>query len=468
MHLIIYILLFVVSLIHQGYASFKNSTEYTDEVVSIEKYILQIPEEFAEYTKGFSPGVGSGLTIKSNLNNNRIQLYALCDRGPNYTIAAPKNSQSTIIFPEPTFSPFIGVIDLEKEKSATLTDVISLKLDNQLVTGLPTPAAQYKNTSLPIPTDLNFKYLPPDIKGMDPESIDIDSEGNFWIGDEYGPRIFKANASGDIIEIFSTENVLPEILKNGPVNRGFEALSIAPNGKVYAVMESILDFNGKTKNSANFIRMIEFDPINNKIRTFAYHFDQNTYPNILSVKIGDLAAIDDTHFLIVEQGMTKSGMSNIIYIIDISNATDITNISLPKEFIASKSDLSIKSIRKTKLFDPRQYGWPHEKLEGIAIINENSLILTHDNDFGFSLTINDVNSQDVEGYTVDNTTEKLMRYGKDTEDKVKVELDENADTWIWIVNFKKPFLEQIDHKLPKSKKMSIRPIRESAQGIFLE
>lgn len=466
MHKIIYIVVLAVSLIHPGYASFKNSTDYEDHVISIEKYTVTIPEEFSEHTKGFSPGLGSSITMKSTFNDNHIQLYALCDRGPNYTIAAPEGQKSTIIFPEPTFSPFIGIIDIKKGESAILSEVISLRIDNQLITGLPTPTAQYKKGSLSVPTDFNFKYLPPDVKGIDPESLDIDKEGNFWIGDEYGPRIIKANGSGEILEILSPENTLPEILKNGPLNRGFEAIAVAPNGKVYAVMESILDFNGKTKNTANFMRMIEFDPALNQTRTFAYQFDQNTYRNNLSVKIGDLAVIDDTHFLIIEQGMTKSGMRNIIYIIDISEATDISNLNLPKENISTNS--KVKCIKKTKLLDPRQYNWPHEKLEGIAIINESSIAITHDNDFGFALSINDVNSQDVEGYTVDNTTQKLMRYGKDTEDKVKVELDENSDTWIWIVNFKKTFLEQINTTSLSLKKVAISPkVESNSESFFL-
>jgi len=442
MHPLIYIFLFISLLINNIYAQSKNTNNLTNSVLNIEKYTLSIPDEFLEKTMGFNTGMGSSITFKKQISNNHIQLYALCDRGPNYTIAAPKDQSSTIIFPAPKFSPFIGVIDIVREKSAKLSEIISLKIDNQLISGLCTPSAQYKSESLPTPTNLNFEYLPPDIRGVDPESLDFDKENNFWIGDEYGPRIFKANSNGDIIDIYSPEDILPPILKNGPLNRGFEALAVAPNGKIYTVMESILDFNGKTKNTANFMRMIEIDPITYQTRMFAYPFDQNVYKNNLAVKIGDLAAIDDTHFLIIEQGMTTSGMRNRVYIIDITNATDITNFDLPQERISNESIEEPYCIEKTLLIDPRQHDWPHEKLEGIAIIDEKTLAFTNDNDFGFSLEINNVSTQDVVGYTVDNTTQKLLRYGEETNDKIEVILDTNAETSIWLVNFEKPFFSE--------------------------
>lgn len=428
---------FFLSLLNCSYAEFKNSIIYNaDDVLNIQKYTLSIPNTFLPYTLGFTPGLGSSLTLKKS-DNGHIQLYAICDRGPNYTIDAPQGKNSTIVFPIPTFSPFIGVIDIIPEISATLTDVIVLNIDDQAITGLPIPSTQFERS---IPTDLNFKPLSPDLRGIDSESLDFDSEGNFWFGDEYRPSIFKAHREkGTILQTFTPGNGLPEILKHGIQNRGFEALAIAPNGKVYALIESILIFGGTTKNTANFIRMIELDPHTHQTRTFAYPFDQNIYSSHSSVKIGDLAAIDDTHFLLVEQGATSSGMRNILYIIDISNATDISNITLPLENISSENNEKIQCIKKIKLFDAQQYDWPHEKLEGIAIINENTIAISNDNDFGFSLSINGINSQDVQGYTVDYHKQKLLRYNQETKDNIKIELDNDSNTWIWIINFKNAF-----------------------------
>lgn len=430
----------LLAFIHHCYSNFEDSTDHLNkDVVHIKKYTVSIPETFLEHTMGFSPGLGSSITLKQVSDNGHIQLYSICDRGPNQTINAPRNQNSTIVFPIPTFSPFIGIINIIPEKSAILTEIITLKTNNEAMTGLPPTITIDKGENISIPTDFNFKPLPMDLNGIDPESLDIDEEGNFWFGDEYGPRILKADSSGKILEILTPGHELPAILKNGLANRGFEALAVAPNNKIYAVMESILDVNGKTKNSANFIRMIEIDPLTHQTRTFAYPFDQNTYRSNSDVKIGDLAAIDDTHFLLVEQGLTKSGMRNIIYIIDIADAIDISNIHLPQESISPK-----QSIKKIKLFDAQQFGWDHEKLEGLAIINENTIAITHDNDFGLSLSINGVNSHHVEGYTVDYNSQKLLRYGEVTEDEVKMDLDENAHTWIWIVNFKNSFLNIIE------------------------
>lgn len=432
-----FILLFLQYL---SYAEFKNSITYYDNIHSIQKYTISVPEELLKYTANFPLAIGSGLTLKKISENGHIQLYAICDRGPNFTINAPSGKPSTIIFPVPNFSPFIGIIDIIPETSATLRGVISLKKENRLITGLPI-STQFNAIISSIPTDLNFAPLPTDSFGVDTESLDIDAEGNFWLGEEYGPNIFKVHRdTGEILKIFSSGKELPQIFQCGIQNRGFEALAVAPNGKVYALMESILTFEDKTKNTANFIRMMELDPYTNQIRTFAYPFDQNTYLSNSVVKIGELAAIDNTHFLLVEQGQTHSGMRNIIYIIDITDATDISDITIPMENISYANNPKIEVIKKSKLFDAQEYNWPFEKLEGLAIINESTIAIANDNDFGFSLSINGINSQDVQSYTVDYQRQKLQRYDQDTQDTLKIELDNDSHTWIWIINFKKPFL----------------------------
>lgn len=435
----IYYALIILIVQHSTFASYNSSLEYnTNDVSKINKYSIDIPSSFEQHTMGFSPGIGSSITLKGIKSDGCIELYAICDRGPNYTITELHNTHNTIIFPRPTFSPFVGIITITPQKSATLTEIISLKINGQKITGLITPEIN----SFSIPTDLNFKLVPADPNGFDTESIDIDSEGNFWIGDEYRPSLIKAQiASGEISEILTPGNGLPEILKHCPQNRGFEALAVAPNGKIYAAMESILDFAGNTKTSANFIRIIELDPKTKQTKIFAYPYDKSTYTSPLAAKIGDMAAIDDTHFLIIEQGKTPSGMRNIIYIIDISNATDISHTTLPNDLpleYASIDELSnINFIKKSPIFNALDYKWPHEKLEGIAIINQNTIAITNDNDFGFSLSINGVNSERVIGYNVDYSTQKLLRYGKETQDKVDVNIQKDASTDLWIIELKK-------------------------------
>lgn len=438
-----------------GYNSSSQSKD--NDISRISKYEIKIPSSLEEHTMGFSSGIGSGITFKGITSDGNIEFYALSDRGPNYTISGSDSLSNAILFPRPDYSPFIGVVTIVPEKSATLTQIILLTVDGQKITGLP--ISTIKNLAKPsIPTDLNFKLLSADPKGFDTESLDIDSEGNFWIGDEYQPALIKAEvATGKIIEIFTPNNGLPKVLKHGPYNRGFEALAVAPNGKIYASMESILDFEGDTKTSANFIRIIELDPKTKQIRTFAYPFDKHTYNSPLAAKIGDMAAIDDTHFLLIEQGRTPHGMQNIIHLINIDSATDITNMSLPNgldlEYGTIDELSNINFIKKSPIFNAPNYNWSHEKLEGIAIIDPKTIAITNDNDFGFSLSINGTNSEDVVGYSVDHNNQKLLRYGQKTEDKVDININPNASTDIWVIEFQKNLLDFMNSEQDQTLKL---------------
>lgn len=149
--------------------------------------------------------------------------------------------------------------------SATVRDYKSITKDNQPIIGL----ANHYNEKEKILTP-NLEEVKNSHFGLDTESLAIDKDGNFWIGDEYGPSLNFASSDGNIIKSYVPGNGLPEILKYRQMNRGFEALDVAPNGKVYALLESVLDINSETKGTAQFIRMLELDPTNGKVRMFAY------------------------------------------------------------------------------------------------------------------------------------------------------------------------------------------------------
>lgn len=449
----------LISVNYSSFAHYNCSSRYEyGNIFNISKYEIEIPSSLDKYTMGFSSGIGSGISFKGITCEGNLEFYCISDRGPNYTIEGTDYAKHTIIFPRADYSPFIGTICITPEKSATLTQATLLKVNGQNITGLPTPESIAKDAGS-IPANPSFKRLLACPKGFDPESIDMDAEGNFWIGDEYRPAIIKAQvATGEIIETFTPGNGLPDILKNCPNNRGFEALAVAPNGKIYAALESIMDFDGKAKNSANFIRIIELDPKTKQTKTFAYPFDKYSYTSPSRAKIGDLAAIDDTHFLLIEQGQTPCGMRNIVYIIDLANTTDISDIALPNGLpleYGSISELSnIKFIKKSPIFNAPDYEWPHEKLEGLAIINPKTIAITNDNDFGFSMSINGINSHHVCGYNVDYNTQKLMRHKQETQDKVDLHIDRAASTEIWVIQLCKNLLDFMDSETNESLKPS--------------
>ena len=81
----------------------------------------------------------------------------------------------------------------------------------------------------------------------------------------------------------SQERDFLKYLKYRVPNRGFEGLTIDEEGNVYATVQSTLDVEGKTKDVANFTRVIKLNPETKEVETFAYPLD-NGYKKIQQLK----------------------------------------------------------------------------------------------------------------------------------------------------------------------------------------
>jgi Uncharacterized protein conserved in bacteria len=176
------------------------------------------------------------------------------------------------------------------------------------------------------------------VHGIDPEAVVATPDGkSLWMTDEYGPFVFKVNAaSGQIETKLAPGSGLPDIVKYRQPNRGIEAIALAPNGNLLAGVQSILkmddakDSNGKTQKTtkAVFTRLVQIEP-DGATRMFAYPLTDASgavpYSKNKDAKIGDLVALDDNRYLIIERGTQADGKDhNMIFLIDLSGATDLT------------------------------------------------------------------------------------------------------------------------------------------------
>ena len=246
-----------------------------------------------------------------------------------------------------------------------------------------------------------LQLLPTDKNGIDPEGIAVDKNGDLWISDEYGPYLIRIDAkTGKIAEKLYPGSGLPAILANRQPNRGFEGVAITPNGKIYAAVQSNLEITDSKKNKstkAQFVRIAEYDPATKATRMLAYPIDAN-YDKSKELKIGDLLAISDTRFLLIEQGIQKDGlMHRSIYLIDISSATDLSGKLLADkrdlEFGAAADLADIKMVKRTKLFDydalAGGFGYLAEKSEGLAMIDGKTIAIVNDNHFDIKASLQD-------------------------------------------------------------------------------
>lgn len=154
---------------------------------------------------------------------------------------------------------------------------------------------------------------------FDTESFQL-AGGHFWIGDEFGPYLVKADMRGKVVAVFETQ-VDGKVVRSpdhpavttpgapgGTVafqvrrSKGFEGMAASKDGsKLYALLEGALwDEQAKafeTHDGRQYLRVLEFDVASEKWtgRHWKYVLEANHHA------IGDFNMIDATTGLVIER-----------------------------------------------------------------------------------------------------------------------------------------------------------------------
>jgi hypothetical protein len=399
-----------------GGASAKSNVDVTKYSVGVNSNLFAQPHESInnEFPFGFVGGYGSALALKSfNKRTGEMEFYALTDRGPNGdapTYLENGQASASKFFLSPDFNPQIGILKISNGKAQINESILLKNKDKSSITGLPlSPGLTGSSLELPLlPTMEKLNY---DNNGLDPEGIAVDKQGNFWISDEYGPFIAKFSKTGQIIEKYQPGDGLPEVLKYRIPNRGMEGLSISPSSKVFTAVQSILDVKGETSN-ALFTRIVLFDPKTKDTKMFAYPVDKSIYKKSNALKIGDIYAVSDSKLLVIEQGKDANGvMRNVVKLVDLSKATDLTGKTINGKELETISDpaelekLNIKMANTKEILNLREYGWDKEKAEGLTLLPDGkTLAIVNDNDFGAAVSTD--NGEDITDLSYDSATKQ--------------------------------------------------------------
>ena len=200
---------------------------------------------------------------------------------------------------------------------------------------------------------------------LDPEGIRVSASGTFFVSDEYGPYVLEFNRQGHVIRrlpvpakfAIATPSANPndELLNNTSgrqANRGMEGLAISPDGTtLYGMMQNALLQDQAltpgtvTRRSLN-TRILQMDVVTGVTHEYAYVLDTTGSGQGVS----EILAINDHQFLVVERD-NKSWLAaepsapvrKMIYKIDITGATDVSDKALP--FGALPAD--IKPVKKS-------------------------------------------------------------------------------------------------------------------------
>lgn len=410
----------------------KTETSVVDGV-TLTKHVLQVPARFfvpytgadagirQRFPQGFPIAPGSGLSLRNRDADGTLWFYALTDRGPNGDSPDLDGGSGTVktkSFPAPDYAPKFGLIRVGKG-GAELVSVTDIKTaDGVSVSGRPVQSGIGSSGETPL-TETLQAGLAFDANGIDPEAIAVDPDGkHVWLCDEYGPYLIKVAAgSGRIAAKFAPAGGLPEVIKFRQPNRGCEGLAITPGGKLLMAIQSTLEMpdvgsgpSARNTGKAPFIRLVEFNPANGTTRMFAYPHDVARYGKSKDAKIGDIVALSDTRFVLIEQGKFKADgeVHNLLVAVDLAQATDLSGKKLAGglelEYAGTLGELSAAGVspaKRLEILDLRkkdangalQFGWLSEKAEGLALVNEDTLALVNDNDFGVTARIVDADGK---------------------------------------------------------------------------
>ena len=407
-----------------------KDVDATAYIVHADAYQLPYKGNEKAFNHHINPGYGSALALKSVKADGTMEFYAITDRGPNGdipTYVKDGKKMSGKFFPTPNFTPSIGIIKVNPAKDrADIIASIPLKVNGKPISGKPIPSGLTGSTN-EVALDFKMNDLGTDRNGLDTEGLALDKDGNFWISDEYGPFIAKVDKKGNILEKYGPGMGLPKILADRVPNRGSEGLTVDEKGRVFALIQSPLNVDGKTAKTAKYTRIVEFNPVTKETTMYAYPVDTG-YKNTGAAKIGDITSIGKGQFLMIEQGKQHGEMQNLIYKVDLNGAPPIAdNGDLEYGRLAGK----IVPATKELVLDLRAEGWNIEKAEGLALLPDRKTIaVVNDNDFGMDIDVKDsaVADPEVSDYTYDSD-KKAMIYNKDNKvHKVKISLKKNAPT----------------------------------------
>lgn len=334
--------------------------------------------------------------------------YVVTDRGPNNDTVQPDKSSGTG-FVVPTFSPLILKVQLTGSTVKVLETIAIKTKSGAGVTGLPNVKGYDA-----VPTDV--KGITADslykLAGLDAEGVVKTETGDFWTVDEYAPSLVHLSSTG-IVKAryvpagwkgeptsFKAIKSIPEIYLKRKANRGFEALALTPDGKTLFIgLQSPLLNPTKAIGDASLAtRILRFNIASKRFTgEFVFGFEKVSLVDATATKNTDLKLSAmvalDSETLLVQERTDKSFLLSTITIVESANILgskwDLTTTSPSLESYTgvgtnTEVEALITASKKKVIFNSTSIPSMPGKIEGVAVLDANHIVVVNDNDFSFA------------------------------------------------------------------------------------
>ena len=228
-------------------------------------------------------------------------------------------------------------------------------------------------------------------------------DGTFWVSDEYGPFLIHFDRNGVTLEQNSPcsgPNQLPAALIRRQPNKGMEGLaSIEGGNTLVGIVQNPLDNPpGTVKASkSNLLRIVFVDTKKHTTKTYLYPMDDPGFG------ASEIESVSNTTFLVDERdgkfindavGESVDGEEDLP---DRHQRRDgrerpgersqsglvIGGKTIEQMKPADLAANNIKPVTKTLIVDMLQWGYPHDKAEGLVLFKDGQTIgVSNDDDFG--------------------------------------------------------------------------------------
>ncbi|NTU82676.1 MAG: esterase-like activity of phytase family protein [Chloroflexales bacterium] len=245
---------------------------------------------------------------------------------------------------------------------------------------------------------------------FDPESFRQAPDGSFWVGEELGPFLLHLDATGRLLEapiptpvpvalqpfargldtVTSPDH--PDFVSlpsadarraaaNLPSSRGFEGMALNTSGtKLYPLLEGpLVDDPVRTR-----LPLQEFD-----LATKRYTGKLWFYPlEAPSNSIGDMTAINDTEYLVIErdQGEGASAQLKRIYKVNLDKVAEggMLQKELLVDLLQIDDPTGITSAEPGAIGLGTVFKFPFLTIESVYPVDERTLLVIDDNNYPFS------------------------------------------------------------------------------------